>query len=323
MDGNIEPRTVTEKQISVSPKESMAPQGSDHASMKVRRPTMDAVGVLDGVFNRAKAKDEFEYVCALIGMDGLLYRVNVLGETWHVFRDISALMDAPLKDETRLRLGLLLYCHLMEAKPLYGVLENMLLAVEGKRCAMSPFGPLFQRTKKSRGKLMPEFIPPSAKQVIRFVVEHARKHDEGDLATLLETVFDDGLRNAFFHADYAIVGDELHSRHSWFEVENERRQVLKIHEVARTIRNAMAFYAAFEHVYVEHRLSYKEERRTRGRWAADGSEMDMYIYVDPNGGGLVGIGNLPRATSKAAASDGSGGVANDGSVQDAPEPGSG
>jgi hypothetical protein len=283
---------------------------------------MDAVDVLDGVFNRAKAKDEFEYVCALIGMDGLIHRVNVLGETWHVFRDISALMDAPLQDDTRLRLGLLLYCHLMEAKPLYGVLENMLLAIEGERCALSPFQPLFRRTKKSIGTSIPEFIPPSAKQVIRSVIEHAGRLKEGDLATLLETVFDDGLRNAFFHADYAIVGDELQSRHSWFEFENERRQVMKIHEVARTIRNAMAFYAAFEHAHVEHRRSYKEEKQTRGRWAADGSEMDMYIYVDPNGGGLVGIGNLPRAGHCKPQPYVPRGVADDASVQDAPVPGS-
>ncbi|GMU23068.1 MAG: hypothetical protein AMXMBFR13_31510 [Phycisphaerae bacterium] len=252
----------------------------------------DVASILDSLFQRAKQRDEFEYICALSGFDMLGQGVNLLAETWSLLRDVVGLLDAPLRPEARLRLGLLLYCHLIEAKPIYATLENMLFAMEGERCCIDPFFDLCR--VKNKNALMPERIPPSSKKVFAIVVAHARRVGEHELADMLEAVLDDGLRNAFFHADYCIMEDGLWSRHSWFEEDGVKSQLLTLSDVVKRVQNAFAFYRAFEHVYVQHRLSYKEPKMIRGRFGPNDSWVDIYVYTDPSGGGLTGFGNMPE-----------------------------
>lgn len=261
------------------------------AEQKTRN--FDPVAILDGLFQRAKQRDEFEYICALSGLYTLGHYLNLLGETWTLLRDVLGLINGPLRTETKLRLGLLLYCHLLEAKPIYAILDNMLSAVEGDRCNMDPFFNLCR--PKNKQTFLPEHIPPSAKKVFETVTAHARQLHENDLADLLDAIFDDSLRNAFFHADYCIEHNAIQSRHSWFRHDNVRSQSLPVDAAFTKIQNALAFYAAFEHVYVQHRLSYQEPKKIRGRFTHDDSYVDIYVYVDPNGGGLTGFGNMPDA----------------------------
>ncbi len=259
----------------------------------------DAGKILNALFLRARERDEFEYICALSGLDMLCHRVNTLAETWALFRDVVGLLYAPLITETRLRLSLLLYCHLIEAKPIYAMLDNMLSIAGGERCAMDPFFDLCRPKKKDA--FVKEFIPPSAKTVFRTLLEHARAVDEHALAEMLESIFDDGLRNAFFHADYCILGDRIQSRHSWFEEDGARRQSVACEAVFEKVQRSFTFYQAFESVYIQHRLSYQEPKKIRGRFGPNDSYKDIYVYVDPNGGGLAGIGSTPEGPPRRGA----------------------
>ena len=71
---------------------------------------MDAAGIFERLFNQAREADEFEYVCALLRIRGMEDAGwDPLEETQHFYNDIGALMEAPLNDYARIRLGLLLY----------------------------------------------------------------------------------------------------------------------------------------------------------------------------------------------------------------------
>lgn len=256
------------------------------------RPKLNPTTTLGGLFKRAKEREEFEYICALSGLYTMGHGVNLLAETWALVRDIVGLLQGPLQREARLRLGLLLYCHLLEAKPIYAILDNMLSAVEGDRCAWDPFFGLTRKKKKD--EILPEFIPPSSKIVFETVIEHAKKAGENDLATMLDVIHDSGLRNAFFHADYCIVGERIESKNARFRDGQGRSQSISIEHAFSNVQNAIAFYEAFENVYAEHRLSYQEPKQIQGRLSHDDSYVDIYVHVDPNGGGLTGFGSMPE-----------------------------
>jgi hypothetical protein len=234
----------------------------------------DPLSVLGMLFTSARAKDEFEYVCALLRIRGMEDPGwDRLEETSTLVGEILALAAAPLLPHTRARLGLLIYCHIVEADPIYGVIENMLRTVEGLRCSISPFQDLYRRKKPSQGRPFGHSIPPSAKMVVDHVCDHARKVAQPKVAEILEWMFHDGVRNAFFHSDYILYRDEFRSR--------ETSLTLSLDELSKVINRGLAFYNAFMKTWREHRHSYKESKIVEGRMRADGGLMPVRLLVDP------------------------------------------
>lgn len=239
--------------------------------------------VLDQTFVAAKQKDEFEYVCALLRIRGLEDAGwDRLEETAALVSDMVGLARGPLPPHTRVRLGLLTYCHVVEADPIYEVTDNMLRTIEGLRCSVDPFRELYRRKKPSRGHPFGQAIPPSAKQVIQRLGEHARQVGQEALAQLLEWMFHDGVRNAFFHSDYILYKDEFRSRGAVLAAHG--RHSLSLKDVEDVINRGLAFYAGFMQVWRSHRLSYKESKVLPARLGHDGRVIDVQLLVDPRQG---------------------------------------
>jgi len=143
----------------------------------------DVIAILDSLFTRARAKDEFEYVCALLRIRGLEDAGwDPLEETQSLYRDLVGLMDGPLRDDTRLRLGLLLYCHLIEVDAIYGILENgrkvLLHLALGSRESYDAWLS-FLHEMLARGLREPVLVisdgQPGLKRALKEVLPHVRR----------------------------------------------------------------------------------------------------------------------------------------------------
>jgi hypothetical protein len=243
---------------------------------------VDAARIVDELFTRARDADEFEYACALLrvrGMEDVGW--DPLEETAALVNDIASLLHAPLNDYARIRLGLLLYSHLTEVDAIYLILVNMVDITAGERYSMDPFHDLYRPAGRPRY----EQYPPSAKRVVERVKEKASSRGCEELVELLNWFFNDSVRNAFFHSDYVLFGDEFRSREGTFIGEDGvRSSSMKLDAIVDLINRSMAFYQAFIETYENHRGAYTEDKQIRGRTGADGSEQDVTLMASPERG---------------------------------------
>lgn len=246
---------------------------------------MDSKKIFNNLFQKAKLKDEFEYICALLRIRGLESEGwDPLEETQNLFNDIVSLSQGPLRSDTQVRLLLFVYCHLTEVDAMYYVLENMLRTIEGERCSISPFMHLYGKKKSFL-----DSRPPSAKQVVRTLQEHAQKLGEKELLELLGWMFNEQVRNAFFHSDYTIFKDEFRSGEARFQTNNVITKSMKISELIELINRGLNFFQGFMSVYYEHRLSYKEPKIINGRIGANGESEPVELLIGSNVGGVCGF----------------------------------
>jgi len=102
------------------------------------------------IFNRAREENEFQFACAILpAVRGLppYGRGDPLSETEQFINDMVGLMNAPLEYMTRLRLGILAYVRMVESKPIYEELSNILRIIAGLRAIPEPFDHLYQGAK--------------------------------------------------------------------------------------------------------------------------------------------------------------------------------
>ncbi|KPK42896.1 MAG: hypothetical protein AMJ78_00610 [Omnitrophica WOR_2 bacterium SM23_29] len=249
---------------------------------------MDPKTILNKLFLKAKSKDEFEYICALLRIRGMESAGwDPFEETQHLFNDIVLLSQAPLKGDTQVRLLLFIYCHITEVDAIYCVLENMLRTIEGERCSIAPFRHLYGRRKN-----ILDSRPPSAKQVVQALQQHTQKLNEQELSDLLTWMFNDQVRNAFFHSDYTIFKDEFRSREANFRTNNVITKSMKINDLIELINRGLNFFQGFMSTYYEHRLSYKEPKIIYGRIGANGGSEPVELLVSSNGGGVFGFKSI-------------------------------
>jgi hypothetical protein len=236
--------------------------------------------VLEQLFLKAKKQDEFEYVCALLRIRGIEDAGwDPLTETDRLVRDMLGLIHAPLEQHTRIRLALLTYSHLTEVDAIYAILKNMLLVIEGKRCSVEPFWELFRSSKKGAEKSrMTGVIPPSAKSVINNIVDHAKNLKEDSLGEILLKMFNEQIRNAFFHSDYILFRDEFRSREARFGA-------IKLEKLVEQVNLGLGFYQAFIATFTRHIQSYDSPKKVTGRILGDETtRVELTLLADKERG---------------------------------------
>jgi hypothetical protein len=248
--------------------------------------------IIEDLFVRAKAADEFEYACCLLRVRGMEDAGwDPLMETQALYSDILGLVQAPIQPHTRARLLLLLYCHLTEVDAIYVMLEGLISIIEGDRYSAYPFMHLYGPKGK---KVAPvDKFPPSAKSVVNAIKKHAKEAGEQGIKEVLDWFFDENIRNSFFHSDYILYNNELRARNGFFEVKPKYfEQKLSFPDLEDRINRGIAFFAEFMTIYHRHRRSYKKNKVVMGRFAADGTSIPVELMADKNG--LNGFRNPPR-----------------------------
>ncbi len=83
----------------------------------------------------------------------------------------------------------------------HNLLANVLQIIAGNRYRMNPFFDLYRRKKKWLLKR----IPPSATMKMRRIKKLAKDVGDDHLIEIIDSFFDDQVRNTFSHSDYIIT----------------------------------------------------------------------------------------------------------------------
>lgn len=249
--------------------------------------------LLNRVFERAKQVDEFEFAVAIIPLTRGLPPYGADGplrETELFVQDMLGLMNAPLEYMARLRLGLMIYVHMMESKPVYEVLSNLLWIIAGGRAVPEPFEHLYRKTKKRRW-------PPSAKRIIDFLVCQAKGVDELELAEEIEGIFDDALRNAVAHSDYFFHDERFQT--DWRRSGSPTRLVngIPLEELHGILIRGAGFFEAMLNVSGKQKRSYRERKVVMARTGKGEDRVQAALLADEERG-LYGVEGLQVSRPK-------------------------
>lgn len=89
-----------------------------------------ASNMIGDLFNKAKEKDEFEFCCTLLrGRGKESAGWDSLFESYNLIKQTLSLISAPVDGLFKIRLLLLLYCHITEMNDFYSIVANLLLSI--------------------------------------------------------------------------------------------------------------------------------------------------------------------------------------------------
>lgn len=149
------------------------------------------------LFNAAKDRDEFQFIVALLGIYGLQDAGWVPYESTEAGVRAATQMHNESADSAAARhLKLWIYGHIVEASAPYDLLANAIQTARGERARRTWFPDEGSRP-----------VSPGSK--INKLGAWADADGHPDVEHLLREVWDRDLRNAIFHADYALHGAEV------------------------------------------------------------------------------------------------------------------
>ena len=205
----------------------------------------------------------FEFVCVLVRSSGI---EDAGWDPWYesqaILNDLLALATLelpadkfPEANRTRLRLGLLSYCHVTEMDLPYALLANLLRLRLGEKYDINPFRGLARFIGKGhRARL----ILPSPRKKIELISELSRKAQLPDVAQGLESIYDSAIRNAVYHSDYTLTDKELRllAGTRFSKKEGVYTPVVELDELNSLVVETFAFYRAFFALYERCRKSF-------------------------------------------------------------------
>jgi len=239
---------------------------------------LEAHTVLETLFARARAIDEFEYASTLANLTGLK------GAGWFaetesqvLVRDLMTLQAALTDNYTKLRIGLLVYTHIIEMDIGYHLVGNMLRVCRGDRYSMLPFV-----TKTGDALIYPV-------QKIAKITAWSRRL-ELDAVSKLFAFYSNQIRNAFVHANYQLFADRFNIvRGKSVLIDGVLTPSVPIDtELVPRINGALEFFYAFFDGWQSARAAYTENVPVIGRIYGDGSFTEITLTTEPNYG-LIGF----------------------------------
>ncbi len=190
----------------------------------------------------------FEFVCSLVRVGGVeLGDLDPFNESQALVQDLIALSHVPQAsesfpkpDRTRARLAIMSYCHLTEVGFFYQLLANLLRVRSGKRFHFDPFRDLWIRRKRG------DPIPPSTTTKIRRVVQLATECGFTGLDEIFNDIYQKDIRNAVFHADYALTETDFVMRNKGLYKSRKGylTPAIEFDELEDLIDRSFAFYSA-------------------------------------------------------------------------------
>ncbi|MEI7749427.1 MAG: hypothetical protein WCJ25_00290 [Candidatus Moraniibacteriota bacterium] len=159
--------------------------------------------LLEPLFKEAKDVDEFEFCCCILRMRGSEGPGwDPLQESAKFISQIASLIDAPIDNELKIRLSLLLYCHATEIDDVYLTIANLFRIIKGDR-----YGSAIFKKKDEEGK---KIKYPSQK--ISEIKKLAQDSKYENIPEVMEYFLEKEIRNAFYHSDYILYEDAFNIR---------------------------------------------------------------------------------------------------------------
>ena len=114
----------------------------------------------------------------------------------------------PDQAQTRTRLALISYCHVIEMNLPYELLANLLRLRLGQKYAIDPFAHLRTPKKLNEGgvKRIVKMMPVFPEKKIKEIEEMSANAGMPEVGTALRGIYDPIIRNAVYHSDYVVHG---------------------------------------------------------------------------------------------------------------------
>jgi hypothetical protein len=223
----------------------------------------------DALFSQARNGDGLSFLFSILGIDSGAEDAGwqPVAETQALVADIVGLLQGPIYDDAKLRLALLLYCHVIEASYHYHCIYNLLLTIDGQTPKVFNF-----LDKYKNG------VPPSFQKKISEIEGLAIKHNQRGVLVVFEKTIRTDIRNAFFHSDYIIYNGELRLKHKGSEIAKIPHE-----EVYEITQNALDFFNFFLSALEAARKSFPPGHVIKNRKSERGPLCSITVLFDPEG----------------------------------------
>lgn len=250
---------------------------------------------LQELFDAAKEKDEFEYCCALLRIEGSKAPGwDPMQESHTLLMQALSFASSPIDAGFKIRLLLLAYCHAMEMNSIYNMTANMLQISQGEEYCTDWFhedyAPIPFKQKLA--------AYPAEK--IERLYEWAMRANQKDIAGLLNDMLLKDIRNAFDHSDYIIYRDEL--RIIKVDKGYKKHKIYKLSELIPKLElgiNIVLIIIALTHNGIR---AYKISKKVKSRMLENDPDQEMILTVDPQFG-LTGFQSVIKGRYMASEVD--------------------
>lgn len=227
------------------------------------------------LFQRAKGSDELSFLFAILGINSGEEDIGwqPINETHSLLNDLVGLINGPLYDDAKIRIALLLYCHLTEANYLYHCIYNLLLTIEGRPPKVFSF-----LDKYRNG------IPPSVSAKLSELRSKAKQNGFVGIDEIFNEIIRSDIRNAFFHSDYILFDNELRLKHRGSELAR-----VPYADVFALLEKAVDFFNGFMGLLMEARRSFPKGHRIINRKTPDGRNLSSIRVLTDDKGVAVGF----------------------------------
>lgn len=185
---------------------------------------------------KAIKKNPFDFICTMLRVSGCEdSEWDTLGSAKETLKDFNTCLQNAYKQEhykAARRIGLVMYCHLVEMTAGHELLFNTLRCLDGQKYSMWPFLNLIKPRKNKKP------IPPSSRTKFDKIKELAQRLNENEIIKCIDEIFDDEIRNAVCHSDYIVADKYFRMREGGFP-----RQI-ELQKIDELICKCFAFYDA-------------------------------------------------------------------------------
>lgn len=197
----------------------------------------------------------FEWACTIVRVTGMKdIGWDSYVESTELLEDLTQLMGLDLpKDRfpnpanTQARLAVIAYSHMIEMSAPYELLANLLRLRLGLKYSVEPLAHL-NRVKdiKVGGVKQKKLVPASPFAKIEEIGEMSKKAGVPEVGASLRGIYNNTIRNAVYHSDYAIHGDSLRllSGYHYSKKEGCNTPLIPFEELGEVTSEAFAFHSA-------------------------------------------------------------------------------
>ncbi|MAG44460.1 hypothetical protein CL633_01055 [bacterium] len=207
----------------------------------------------DHLFSLAAKNGGLNYLFTLLRVSGISDGGwDPFVEAEEALEEYSALLRREGKKgltKTSLRLGLLIYCHAIEMSAPYQIFFNLMRCVQSNSYMFYPYPG--QRPRRDPLK----FRPAGLGKKIEILTEECRKAQEDKLMKLFNQLFDDSIRNSFYHSSYTLTKTEFRT------CEANVPRAISFVELSEKLAKCFMFYSAFFHIYKRIKNHYSKNKR--------------------------------------------------------------
>lgn len=243
---------------------------SDFNNNTYKEALIKYINIFDNLFTEAYEECEFEFLLTMLRVRGIQdagwdpYETSI-----ETIQSISKMSNNINEFFTQRNLRLWLYGHIVEATEPYEVIANLLYIVNGGRYSNERFPPHKSGRPKS---------PGARKNKIKQISNNINMED---IIIPLDDIWDRNLRNAIFHSDYIIHGNEVRITSPLKKYENK--------EINDLINKALAYFESLQFLYHLYIKQYNEPKIINVHPDFSNDNQEKAVVIVRKGKGAVGL----------------------------------